>query len=88
MADVLRAGCRSVVVPFARGGETEQTRRAHLLQDRGLTAAISEKDLSAERLARTIDAAMASEPGSLTPQMNGAEATAKLLSELINSHQS
>src|SRR5262249_25056684 len=34
--DVLAASARSVVVPFAEGGETEQPTRARLLADRGL----------------------------------------------------
>jgi predicted glycosyltransferase len=34
-ADVLKAGCRSIMVPFAAGGETEQSRRAEALSALG-----------------------------------------------------
>lgn len=83
MADVLRAQCRSVVVPFARGGETEQTRRASLLQARGLTVALAEDELSSERLAQSIDSAMTQKPGSSLPSLDGAETTARLLTDLL-----
>ena len=36
VCDVLQAGCRSILVPFAAGGETEQTVRAERLQRLGL----------------------------------------------------
>jgi predicted glycosyltransferase len=36
VCDVLRAGCRSLLVPFAAGGETEQTVRALMLEELGL----------------------------------------------------
>jgi predicted glycosyltransferase len=51
-ADVLVAGCRSVMVPFAEGGETEQTRRAAALGGRKLVHVVDERELSPESLAR------------------------------------
>ena len=83
MADVLQAGCRSVVVPFSTGGETEQTRRAELLEERGLTLALPEEELSGERLAKSIEDAMGRGRGAAMPAMNGADSTAGVLASLL-----
>jgi len=61
-ADILRAGCRSIMVPYASAGETEQTLRAAKLAERGLISAIAETELTAKKLAREIDERMASGP--------------------------
>lgn len=52
MGDVLQVGCRAVYVPFAAGGETEQTARAERLERLGLAAWIAEAELTPERLGR------------------------------------
>lgn len=39
--DLARAGCRAVLVPFAEGGESEQTIRASLLVDRGWATSVA-----------------------------------------------
>lgn len=44
--DIVRAGCPAVVVPFAQGGETEQTFRAARLSALGIIQIINEVDLS------------------------------------------
>ena len=44
--DVLQAGARAVVVPFAEGGETEQALRARLLAERGLVHVADARALS------------------------------------------
>ncbi len=54
-ADILRAGCQSVMVPFATGGETEQSMRAGKLAQRGLVTVLDETRLNAESLAQSID---------------------------------
>ncbi|MEM7426676.1 MAG: glycosyltransferase [Pseudomonadota bacterium] len=86
MADILSAGCRSVVVPFAAGGETEQTRRAELLAAKGATTSLAESDLSGPALERAIDAAMAQNPVSAGLNLRGAEQTAEVLLSLSRSN--
>ncbi|RFB79935.1 glycosyl transferase [Methylovirgula sp. 4M-Z18] len=54
VADILRAGRRAVLVPFAAGGETEQTLRAETMADRGLAVSLTERDLSAQTLREAI----------------------------------
>ncbi|MGE4244781.1 MAG: glycosyltransferase family protein, partial [Parvibaculaceae bacterium] len=41
-ADILQAGCPAVLVPFATGGETEQTDRARALEARGVACVLQE----------------------------------------------
>ena len=57
VCDILRAGPRSVLVPFAAGGETEQTERAARLAARGCALVLAEQDLTPERLAAAIKTA-------------------------------
>ena len=46
-----------VFVPFAAGGEQEQTMRATRLEQAGLAICLAQQDLSASRLAQAVDAA-------------------------------
>ncbi|MFO1038796.1 MAG: glycosyltransferase [Geminicoccaceae bacterium] len=50
----LQGGARMVLVPFARDGEDEQTRRAARLAQRGLAVTLAEKDLTPEALLEAI----------------------------------
>lgn len=78
--DLLQAGCRSVVVPFATGGETEQATRARLLAERGRLTVVDEATLSPATLAAGIDAALAApEPAPLPMALGGAERAAQIL---------
>lgn len=80
VGDVLSAGCRSIVIPFTAGGETEQEVRANRLVRRGLARAIHERDLTSEKLANEISQTLA------TPKvtdhgldLDGARRTAAIL---------
>jgi predicted glycosyltransferase len=80
--DVVRAGCRAVFVPFAAAGETEQTRRAELLAAAGHCLVVPEHGLTAERLARAVDDAIAAPaPTRAALALDGARTTATLLGE-------
>jgi predicted glycosyltransferase len=60
--DVLQAGARAVVVPFAAGGETEQALRARILAERGLVQVVDAEALGGPDggvlLAQAIDRAL------------------------------
>jgi predicted glycosyltransferase len=87
-ADVLKAGCHSVMVPFAEGGETEQSRRAAALGERGLVEVVQESDLSPEALARAIDRAVERpRPGRAGLRLDGAESTPGLLLEALQARR-
>ncbi|MBI1244666.1 MAG: glycosyl transferase [Alphaproteobacteria bacterium] len=79
--DLLRAGCRSVLVPFAEGREREQTIRARAFADAGRAAIIAETDLDARKLSAAIDAAP--RPPVNRIACDGAAQTAKLLARWL-----
>jgi len=84
VCDILLAGCRSLVVPFAAGGETEQTERAERLQAMGLARFITEHDLTPERLAGAVEAALAKpKPPANSLDVDGAARSAQVLRELL-----
>lgn len=79
--DVLTAGCAAVFVPFARGGETEQSQRADLLAERGLAVTVPEAGLTPPILAKAVDDALA-QPGQTLPiAANGAQTAADIILE-------
>lgn len=83
VADILRAGCRALLVPFAEGGESEQSLRAQKLHRLGVANILAEGALSPARMAAAIDETMQSQKVELTGLIdtNGAECTARLLLE-------
>jgi len=81
--ELLTAGTRAVVVPFAEGGETEQPVRARLLADRGLLTVVAPETLTAESLAAGIDAADCSARPTAALNMAGADGTAHAIIDAI-----
>lgn len=59
VVDVLAAGARAVLIPFATGRETEQTLRAERLAQKGLARVLPEAALTPDRLAAFVAEAMA-----------------------------
>lgn len=83
-ADILVSGCRSIMVPFAEAGETEQSRRAAALESRGLVQVVEESVLTPEGLAEAIDRARGrGVPGSCGLDLDGADRTPALLLEAL-----
>jgi predicted glycosyltransferase len=84
VCDILQANCRSVLVPFAEGGETEQTTRANRLVKLGLAQVLPEHSLSPTSLADAITLALqAKRPMAKILDLRGAEHTAKILLEKV-----
>ena len=83
ITDILRAGPRAVIVPFAAGGEAEQTIRARMLEEAGRVVVVEEAELDAGCLARAVDRAMAADDpqSGLEIDMNGAADTARWIRE-------
>lgn len=80
VCDTLQAGCSMLLVPFAAGGETEQTARAEKLTALGLAEMIEETEITAEAVAEKISTALSRrKSSSLGLQMDGAAETARLL---------
>ncbi|TDK37647.1 glycosyl transferase [Rhizobium deserti] len=85
VCDLLRARCRSVLVPFAAGGETEQTVRAEKLAELGLAEVVVETELTGETLAAAAQRAMAMTLDRAPAlSLDGARQTARIISDLIN----
>ncbi|MDR6635892.1 putative glycosyltransferase [Phyllobacterium sp. 1468] len=84
VCDILRAQCRSILVPFAAGGETEQSVRAARLEALGLAIALPENGLNADILGNALEAALAQpKPSSHMLDLSGAEGTAEVLRSLL-----
>jgi predicted glycosyltransferase len=80
VGDLLVTGCRSILVPFTTGGETEQSVRAERLERLGLATTLPEVSLDADILARAIvDALSRPKPASHGIDLSGAEKTASVV---------
>ena len=66
-----------------RTRETEQTRRAALLEERGLTVALAEADLTAAKLAESIDSQLSCDLAPITVELAGAAQSAQILKSLL-----
>ena len=83
MMEVLRAGTRAVVVPFAGGQETEQSLRARCFAERGLLELVEESALAPEALAAAINRAVQKPPALAgTLNLDGARRSAALIAQL------
>jgi predicted glycosyltransferase len=86
--DLLRTGCPAVLVPFAAGGEREQTLRAGRLAERGLAVSVDEASLDAPRLAEAIGRAVAGGRRSAAGiDLDGADRTAGLIKKAVGIRQ-
>jgi len=81
VGDVLRSGCASVLYPYTGGRETEQLRRASIMQVRGVARMVEPETLSPETLAQTVDDAAKMKSTSLNLNIEGAQKTAEILLE-------
>jgi predicted glycosyltransferase len=80
VAETLQARVRAVLVPFAAGGETEQSLRAELLAARGAAVVVPEAALTPEALAHAVNrAARAPRPAADLVDLRGAQRSAELL---------
>ncbi len=74
---ILQSRARAVIVPFSRGGQTEQSMRAARLEALGLARSIGEPELTPARLAAAVDAALAGRrPRPDAVALDGAERSA------------
>jgi len=79
VVEVLQAGAKAVLVPFADGNELEQSMRADTFEKAGRATVLSENHLNPENLARAVDVALRQKLPALTIDLNGATATAAFL---------
>jgi len=82
--ETLAARARAVVVPFAGGGEAEQSMRTRLLVARGLVEMVEEDALNPRSLGAAIERSLGRPkpaPGDI--DLDGASATARLLRQWL-----
>lgn len=83
VGDLLVTGCRSILVPFTAGGETEQSVRAERLEKLGLAIALPEAGLTADLLVGAIDRTLSRpKPSTFDIDLSGAEKTAAIIRHL------
>lgn len=82
--EMMTAGTRGVIVPYAGGLETEQTLRARLLENRSGIRTIPEDMLNPAALAAAVDAALdAPPPDASGLDTGGADASAALVADWL-----
>jgi predicted glycosyltransferase len=88
VCDVLRAGVRSLLIPFTAGGETEQSARAMRLQERGRALMLTEAELSVETMRASIEQALATPVGDLPDlDLDGARKTGAIIRDLSDARR-
>jgi predicted glycosyltransferase len=81
--DILAAGARAVVVPFASERETEQQLRAERLAVCGVLELLPETQLTAAKLAHAIERAIKRDRRMISVDMGGARRSAHLIANMI-----
>lgn len=81
VGDVLRAGTRAVLVPFEGRGESEQRLRAARLAKHCSVQVVAERELTAQRLAAAVDAALQGPPLTAGLDLEGATRSAQLIAQ-------
>ncbi len=81
--DILAAGARAVLVPFAAERETEQLVRAERLAALGAVELVRESDLTPGALAKAIERAASRRPAAVAFDTAGASRSAQLIAAMI-----
>ena len=85
VVDILRAGTRAVLVPYAEAQEREQQVRAALLAERGIAQVLAPDRLSPDRLAAALDAASERpRPAPLRIDLDGVRRSAERLAQIAS----
>jgi len=83
VVDVLAAGARAVMIPYARDGVMEQTLRAGLLEKRGLARVVSEELLTPGWLVQAVTEVIDGPPSIRKVKIDGEATTERVLGELL-----
>jgi predicted glycosyltransferase len=84
VCDILRANCRSILVPFAMGGETEQSLRAERLETLKLAVVVPEHSIDSRSLIAAIGRANSLDRNAAHGlDLDGAHRTAVILRDLL-----
>lgn len=83
VVEIIQAGARAVLAPFADANEQEQTLRAATLADAGRAIVVAEDRLTPESLASAVDSALMNPVPALGIDLNGAGATVQFLAQRL-----
>ena len=84
VADIMAAGCRSIIAPQWNDKETEQLRRAQLLEARGLAIMLPHEDKTPSALCEAMARALSlPQPDWHSIRRNGAEETVRYLQKAL-----
>ena len=83
--DILRAGVPALVVPFADGGEDEQSKRARRLESLGALRVVGQGELGRSRFARELRGLLNFRPSQSALDLRGAGNSANLIDSLLRS---
>lgn len=83
--DILRAGVPSLLVPFSRGNENEQHKRAVRLQKLGAANVLVQENLNSQQLAAAIRESMNCEVKKPTLDLNGAARATQIIVSMVTS---
>jgi predicted glycosyltransferase len=81
--DLLRSRVPALVVPFAKGNESEQMNRARRLENMGVLRVLPEDELNPQRLTDEIRALLRFKPQSGNLNLDGAGTSARIMAELV-----
>ncbi|MDJ0614001.1 MAG: glycosyltransferase [Rhizobiaceae bacterium] len=79
VGDILRAGCASILYPYVGGRETEQLRRAEIMERSGIAKMIHPDDFSPVNLAAAIDEVSPRSTFVNSLDMDGADKTPQII---------
>ncbi|GAB5389662.1 MAG: glycosyltransferase [Alphaproteobacteria bacterium] len=87
--DVLSARCRALLIPNEDDGQTEQITRARLLQTSGHVHLMQESALTPDALAQRVLQVLGAPPPTVQPpRLDGADQSAKYISQIIRAFSS
>jgi len=87
VADIMRAGCASVLFPHVGGKESEQLRRAQLLEQHGVAVMVDPEGVSPSMLAKAVKKAASSKPSRLGLNLEGAQTAAEILQKEFSGYR-
>lgn len=85
VADVLRSGCASVLYPYTGGRETEQLRRAEIMDRQNIAVMLDPENLTPESFAYAVDKAAVLQTHCVSFDLEGANNTASILKSEFDS---
>jgi len=86
--DILRAGVPALVVPFADGGEDEQSKRARRLESLGALRVAGQCELDPPRFAQELRGLLSFCPSQSALDLRGADNSANIIDSLLRSRTS